>query len=51
MGVVDYDHNGEVIGVEILHLSKRSHPVDISDFQLQTHRKPKDERPIIHIAA
>jgi uncharacterized protein YuzE len=49
--IVDYDHNGEVIGVEILHLSKRSHPVDISDFQLQTHRKPKDERPIIHIAA
>ncbi|MGY6278184.1 DUF2283 domain-containing protein [Methylomonas sp. MgM2] len=40
--IVDYDINGEVIGVEILHLSKRPHPVDVMDFQFQTHRKPKN---------
>jgi uncharacterized protein YuzE len=39
--IVDYDSNGEVIGVEILHLSKRPHPVDVLDFQFHTHRKPK----------
>lgn len=37
--IVDYDANGEVVGVEILHLSKRPHPVDVLDFQFQTHRK------------
>lgn len=49
--IVDYDFNGEVVGVEILHLSKRPHPVDISDFQFQTHRKPKGELPDIHVVA
>lgn len=49
--VVDFDRNGELVGVEILHLSKRPHPVDISDFQFQTHRRPKSELPDIHVAA
>lgn len=49
--IVDYDSNGEVIGVEILHLSKRPHPVDLLDFQFQTHRKPQNEASSSHVAA
>jgi uncharacterized protein YuzE len=45
--IVDFDGNGEVVGIEILYLSKRPHPVDVSDFHFQTHRKPKDEKPDI----
>jgi uncharacterized protein YuzE len=48
--LVDYDASGEVVGVGILCLSKRPHPVDISVFRLQTHRKPKNENSSSHIA-
>lgn len=37
--VVDYDENGEIIGVEVLHLTKRLHPVDLLDFQFQANRQ------------
>lgn len=37
--IVDYDASGEIVGLEILHLSKRPHPVDVLDFQFQAHRK------------
>jgi len=49
--IVDFDASGEVVGVEILHLSKRPHPIDLSDFQFQSHRKAKGETPRIHKAA
>jgi len=38
--VIDYDADGEIIGVEVLHLTKRLHPVDLLDFQFQANRKP-----------
>ncbi|MGH8513332.1 MAG: DUF2283 domain-containing protein [Gammaproteobacteria bacterium] len=34
--IVDYDEFGQVVGVEILHLSKRPQPVDLMDFQFHT---------------
>lgn len=37
--IVDYDAGGEIIGLEILHLTKRIRPVNLMDFQLQTNRK------------
>jgi uncharacterized protein YuzE len=37
--VVDYDENGEIIGVEVLHLTKRLNPVDLLDFQFQANRQ------------
>lgn len=37
--IVDYDATGEVIGLEVLHLTKRLHPVDLLDFQYQANRK------------
>lgn len=40
--IVDYDAAGDIVGLEILHLSKRIHPVDLLDFQFQAHRKPKN---------
>ncbi|MCX7099800.1 MAG: DUF2283 domain-containing protein [Methylococcales bacterium] len=40
--IVDYDAAGEIVGLEVLHLSKRQHPVDLSDFQFQSYRKPKN---------
>ncbi|HXF08750.1 MAG TPA: DUF2283 domain-containing protein [Candidatus Acidoferrales bacterium] len=49
--VVDYDANGEIVGLEVLHLSKRPHPVDVLDFQFQTHRKPQHENSSAHVAA
>jgi uncharacterized protein YuzE len=39
--IVDYDASGEIVGLEILHLSERPHPVDVRDFQFQAHRKAK----------
>jgi len=38
--VIDYDSDGEIIGLEVLHLTKRLHPVDLLDFQFQANRKP-----------
>jgi uncharacterized protein YuzE len=37
--VVDYDENGEIIGVEVLHLTKRIQPIDLLDFQFHANRK------------
>lgn len=37
--VVDYDENGEIIGVEVLHLTKRLNPVDLLNFQFQANRQ------------
>jgi len=34
--IVDYDEDNQVVGIEVLYLSKRSHPVDISDFSFHT---------------
>ncbi|MGH8651304.1 MAG: DUF2283 domain-containing protein [Gammaproteobacteria bacterium] len=34
--IVDYDEAGQVVGVEILHLSKRPQPVNLMDFQFHT---------------
>lgn len=42
--VVDYDENGEIIGVEVLHLTKRLHPVDLMDFQFQANRQKATPR-------
>ena len=39
MVTVDYDAAGEIIGLEILHLTKRQRPVDLMDFQFQANRK------------
>jgi uncharacterized protein YuzE len=37
--IVDYDESGQVVGVDILHLSKRPQPVNMMDFQFHTTRK------------
>jgi uncharacterized protein YuzE len=34
--IVDYDDADQVVGIEVLYLSKRLHPVNLSDFQFQT---------------
>jgi uncharacterized protein YuzE len=34
--IVDYDDADQVAGIEVLHLSKRPHPVNLSDFQFLT---------------
>jgi uncharacterized protein YuzE len=49
--IVDYDAAGEIVGLEVLHLSKRSKPVDLLDFQFQSHRKPKPIAPTELVAA
>lgn len=36
--ILDYDADDQVIGVEILYLSKRPHPINLLDFQLETRR-------------
>lgn len=41
--IVDYDSAGEIVGLEVLHLSKRINPVDLLDFQFQSYRKPKNQ--------
>jgi len=37
--IVDYDDSNHVVGVELLYLSKRPNPINLSDFQFDT--KPK----------
>ncbi|MCA9472673.1 MAG: DUF2283 domain-containing protein [Nitrospirales bacterium] len=37
--IVDYDDSNQVVGIEVLHLSKRPNPVNLSAFQFET--KPK----------
>jgi uncharacterized protein YuzE len=34
--IVDYDESDQVVGIEVLYLSKRPHPVNLLDFQFQT---------------
>ena len=34
--IVDYDDADQVVGIEVLHLSKRPHPVNLMDFQFLT---------------
>ena len=34
--IVDYDDANQVVGIEVLYLSKRPHPVNLLDFQFQT---------------
>ncbi len=31
--IVDYDADNQVVGIEVLYLSKRPQPVDLMDFQ------------------
>ena len=33
--IVDYDASEQVIGIEVLYLSKRPQPVDLTDFHFQ----------------
>ncbi|MDD5036418.1 MAG: DUF2283 domain-containing protein [Methylococcaceae bacterium] len=40
--IVDYDASGEVVRLEVLYLSKRPHPIDVLDFQFQSHRKTNE---------
>ncbi len=37
--IVDYDESNQVVGIELLYLSKRPKPINLSDFQFET--KPK----------
>ena len=37
--IVDYDKSNQVVGIEVLYLSKRPHPVNLLDFQFETHPK------------
>jgi uncharacterized protein YuzE len=41
--IVDYDDANQVVGIEVLHLSKRPHPINLLDFQFQT--SPKKQVP------
>ncbi|MFN0149677.1 MAG: DUF2283 domain-containing protein [bacterium] len=34
--IVDYDEADQIVGIEILHLSKRPHPVNLMDVQLES---------------
>lgn len=34
--IVDYDASNQVVGIEVLYLSKRPQPVNLLDFQFQT---------------
>lgn len=37
--IVDYDASNQVVGIEVLYLSKRPQPVDFTDFRF--HATPK----------
>lgn len=37
--IVDYDASNQVVGIEVLYLSKRPHPVNLMDFQFETRPK------------
>ena len=41
--VLDYDNQEQVIGIEVLSLSKRPQPVNLKDFQFET--RPKKLAP------
>ena len=42
--ILDYGAAGQVIGIEILYLSKRPYPVNLMDFQFETRPKKLAER-------
>jgi uncharacterized protein YuzE len=46
--VLDYDAKDEVVGVEILHLSKRTSPIDIDRLIVQTTRARQSEAASVH---
>ena len=37
--IVDYDKANQVVGIEVLYLSRRSQPINLMDFQFETHPK------------
>ena len=37
--ILDYDASDQVVGIEVLHLSKRPQPINLMDFQFETHPK------------
>lgn len=37
--IVDYDKSNQVVGIEVLYLTKRPQPVNLMDFQFETHPK------------
>ena len=37
--IVDYDKSNQVVGIEVLYLSKRPQPVNLMDFQFESHPK------------
>ena len=37
--IVDYDKANHVVGIEVLYLSKRPQPVNLMDFQFESHPK------------
>ena len=37
--IVDYDESDQVVGIEVLYLSRRPHPVNLMDFQFETRPK------------
>jgi uncharacterized protein YuzE len=37
--IVDYDASDQVVGIEVLYLSRRQQPVNLLDFQFQTSPK------------
>jgi len=38
--IVDYDAANQVVGIEVLYLSRRAQPINLMDFQFETHPKP-----------
>ncbi len=37
--IVDYDKSNQVVGIEVLYLSKRPQPVNLMDFQFESYPK------------
>lgn len=37
--IVDYDKSSQVVGIEVLYLSRRAQPINLMDFQFETHPK------------
>ena len=37
--ILDFDESNQVVGIEVLYLSKRPHPVNLMDFQFVTYPK------------
>ena len=45
--VLDYDAHDNVVGVEMLHLSRRGHPVDIDKLVFETLRANRPEEMVV----